>query len=150
MERRFALSGLLIIAIIGLALGYLALNRGNPQELTFEQLSSSPDRYRGKSIVIEGFYFHGWETIVLCEELDLSGLAKGHLVPGGEAIWVEGGIPQDVFEALHRQEMMGPEECFGKVRVRGRFEHGGEYGHLGGFDSQIIPSDVELLQWSPP
>jgi hypothetical protein len=149
MDRRYALSGILIIAISGLALGYLALNRGNHREVTFEQLSTNPDRYRGKSIVIEGFYFHGWETIVLCEELEPSGLAEGHLVPKGETIWVEGGIPQDVFEALHRQEMMGPEERFGKIRVQGRYEHGGEYGHLGGFTSQIVPAEVELLQWSP-
>ena len=64
-------------------------------------------------------------------------------------IWVEGGVPQDVYEALRTQEMMGPEEHFGKVRVRGRYEQGGEYGHLGGFSSQIVPTEVELLQWSP-
>lgn len=149
MDRKYALSGILLIAITGLALGYLALYKGKPREVTFEQLSASPDRYRDKNIVIEGFYFHGWETIVLCEELEHSGLAEGHLVPRGETIWVEGGIPRDVFEALHRQEMMGPEERFGKIRVQGRYEHGGEYGHLGGFSSQIIPSEVEMLQWSP-
>ena len=149
MDRKYALSGILLIAISGLALGYLAPYKGKPQEVTFEQLSASPDRYRGKSIVIEGFYFQGWETIVLCEELGPSGFAEGHLVPKGEAIWVEGGIPRDVFEALHRQEMMGPEERFGKIRVQGRYEHGGEYGHLGGSSSQIIPSEVEMLQWSP-
>jgi hypothetical protein len=149
MGRKYALFGMLLIALTGLALGYLALNRGRPQEVTIEQLSASPDRYRGKSIVIEGFYFQGFETIVMCEELELSGLAEGHLVPIGEAIWVEGGIPEDVFEALYLQEMMGPEERFGKVRVRGKYEYGGEYGHLGGFNSQIIPSEVELLQWSP-
>ncbi|UCD44163.1 MAG: hypothetical protein JSV27_08480 [Candidatus Bathyarchaeota archaeon] len=149
MNRKYALSGILLIAISVLALGYLALNRGRPQEVTFDQLSANPDRYRGKSLVIEGFYFHGWETIVLCEGLEPSGLAEGHLVPKGETIWVEGGIPRDVFEALHRQEMMGPEERFGKIRVKGRYEHGGEYGHLGGFSSQIVPSEVEMLQWSP-
>jgi len=28
------------------------------------------------------------------------------------------------------------------------FEHGEKYGHVGGFDSQIVPSEVELLAWS--
>ena len=149
MDRKYALSGMLLITMTGLVLGYLALDMGRSQGVTFDQLSASPDRYRGKIIVIEGFYFQGWETIVLCEELEHSGPAEGHLVPKGDMIWVEGGIPEEVFEALYLQEMMGPEERFGKVRVQGRYEHGGEYGHLGGFNSQIIPSEVEMLQWSP-
>jgi len=149
MDRKILFSGILLVAIAGLALGYLALQKGRPREITFEQLSASPALYRGRSIVIEGFYFQGWEVIVLCERLEPSGYAEGHLTPGGMMIWVEGGVPRDVYEALHTQEMMGPEERFGKVRVRGRYEQGGEYGHLGGFSSQIVPSEVELLQWSP-
>jgi len=112
-------------------------------------LFSSPDQYNGKNIVIDGFYFHGWEVIVLCEKLEYSGYAEKHLVPGGRMIWVEGGIPPDVYEMLHKQHMMGPQERFGKTRVKGKFEYGGKYGHLGGFSSQIIPSEVELLHWSP-
>jgi hypothetical protein len=149
MDRKILFSGILLVAIAGLTLGYLALQKGRPQEITFEQLSASPARYRGRSIVIEGFYFQGWEVIVLCERLEPSGYAEGHLAPGGMMIWVEGGVPRDVYEALYTQDMMGPEERFGKIRVSGRYEQGGEYGHLGGFSSQIIPSEVELLQWSP-
>ena len=44
---------------------------------------------------------------------------------------------------------MGPTERYGKVRIEGEFEHGEGYGHLGSFDSQITPSEVELLEWSP-
>jgi hypothetical protein len=149
MDRKILFSGILLVAIASLALGYLALQKGKPREVTFEQLSASPNRYRGRNIVIEGFYFQGWEVIVLCERLEQSGYAEGHLAPGGLTIWVEGGVPQDVYESLHSQAMMGPEERFGKVRVQGRDEQSGEYGHLGGFSSQIVPSEVELLQWSP-
>ena len=46
--------------------------------------------------------------------------------------------------------MMGPLERYAKVRITGKFEHGEKYGHVGGFDSQIIPLDVELVPWSPP
>ena len=149
MDRKILFSGILLMAIVGLALGYLALQKGKPLEVTFEQLSANPARYQGRSIVIEGFYFQGWEVIVLCERLEPSGYAEGHLAPEGTMIWVEGGVPKDVYEALHTQEMMGPEERFGKVRVHGRYEQGSEYGHLGGFSSQIVPTEVELLQWSP-
>jgi len=149
MDRKILFSGILLVAIAGLALGYLALQKGRPQEITFEQLSANPALYRGRNIVIEGFYFQGWEVIVLCKKLEPSGYAEGHLAPEGTMIWVEGGVPKDVYEALHTQEMMGPEERFGKVRVHGRYEQGSEYGHLGGFSSQIVPTEVELLQWSP-
>ena len=144
MDRKILFSGILLMAIVGLALGYLALQKGKPLEVTFEQLSANPARYRDGSIVIEGFYFQGWEVIVLCKKLEPSGYAEGHLAPRGTMIWVERGVPKDVYARA-----MSPEERFGKVRVRGRYEQGGEYGHLGGFSSQIVPTEVELLQWSP-
>ncbi len=146
MNRRYMLFG---IILLGMALGYQALFGGRAQEVTFKQLSSRPGEYSGEQIVIEGFIFHGWEVIVLCERLDPSGYAEGHLTPGGSMIWVEGEIPQGVYEALYSQDMMGPEERFGKIKVLGRYEYGGEYGHLGGYSSQIVPSEVEKLQWSP-
>jgi hypothetical protein len=46
--------------------------------------------------------------------------------------------------------MMGPLERYGKVRATGKFQYGGKYGHLGGYDSQIAPSKIELLGWTPP
>ena len=59
-------------------------------------------------------------------------------------------IPREVYDALYQQQMMGPTERYGKVRLKGQFEYGAKYGHLGGYSSQIIPSEVELLKWSPP
>ncbi len=146
MNRRYILFG---IILLGMALGYQALFGGRAQEVTFEQLSSRPGEYSGEQIVVEGFIFHGWEVIVLCERLEPSGYAEGHLTPGGAVIWVEGEIPPDFYEALYSQDMMGPEERFGKLRILGRYEYGGEYGHLGGYSSQIIPAEVDILQWSP-
>ena len=64
-------------------------------------------------------------------------------------IWVEGGTPKDVYDMLYVQQMMGPEERFGRIRIQGVYEYGGKYGHLGGFISQIIPHKVDLLKWSP-
>jgi len=118
-------------------------------EVTFEQLFSSPEQFHGKDIILEGFYFHGFEVIVLAESLEYSGYAEGHLVPRGRMLWIEGSIPLEIYNQLYQQQMMGPDERYGKIKVKGKFEYGGQYGHLGGYNSQITPSQVEILPWSP-
>ncbi|MFC2006617.1 hypothetical protein ACFLUQ_00395 [Chloroflexota bacterium] len=120
------------------------------QEVTFEQLFADPTEYSGKFITIEGVYFHGFEIIVLSEDLAFSEFAYGHLVPEGRMIWIEGGIPEYIYKELYKQDMIGPEEHFGKVRVSGTFEYGKEYGHLGSYNSQITPSEVAIIPWSRP
>jgi len=120
------------------------------QEVTFKELLANPSEYDGKGITIVGFYFQGFEVSVIAENLEYSGYAEGHLVPKSEMVWIEGGIPREIFNSLYLQSMMGPEERYGKVRVTGTFEYGEKYGHLGGYNSQIIPSDVVLLEWSRP
>ncbi|MBI4304564.1 MAG: hypothetical protein HY665_09555 [Chloroflexi bacterium] len=119
------------------------------QEVAFEQLFANPGRFNGSRITIEGFYFHGFEVVVLAEKLEYSGYAPGHLVPKGRMVWIDGGIPKEVFDSLAQQQMMGPLERYGKLRVTGKFEYGGKYGHVGAYDSQIAPSEVVLLDWSP-
>ena len=119
--------------------------------VTFDELFSDPDQYNGNDTILTGFYFHGWETIVLSERMEYTGFAEGHLWPRGRMVWIENNlIPTEVYDQLYQQEMTGPLERYGKLRIRGRFEHGGRYGHLGGFTAQIVPSEVELLPWSPP
>jgi len=104
----------------------------------------------GKEVTIEGFFFLGFEIMVLSEELINSGYAEGHLIPGERMLWIEGGIPTSIHDELYEQQMMGPSERYGKVLVRGVFQHGGEYGHLGAYQYQISPSEIQLLSWSPP
>lgn len=149
MNKKLVFVLVSLVVILGLAFGYNALEKRNVREITFEELFDNPNHYNDRTIVIEGFFFHGWETIVLSEKLEPSGLAEGHLVPQGSMMWVEGGIPQDILDTLYSQQMMGPEERYGKIRIKGQFEHGGTYGHLGSHDSQIKPTEIELLQWSP-
>ncbi len=120
------------------------------QEVTFQQLMSDPNKYHGMDIVIEGFYYQGFETIILCKKLDYSGLAPGHLVPKGEKLWIEKGVPREIYDNAYQQQMLGPLERYGKVRVKGQFEYGREYGHLGQYEYQIIPIEMELLIWPPP
>jgi hypothetical protein len=124
-------------------------NPSRPREVTFDQLFANPGSYNSKEIVLQGYYFSGFEIQVIAEGLKSSGYAEGHLIPEGKMLWVNGGIPIDVYNQLRPQSMMGPLERYGKVRITGKFEYGGQYGHLGGYSSQITPTQVELIHWAP-
>jgi hypothetical protein len=149
MDKKLIIALASLVAIAGLAYGYIELQKRKPLETTLQDLLEDPRRYHGRTVVVEGFLFISWETIVLCKELELSGLAEGHLTPRGETIWVEGGVSQEILDGLSSQRMIGLEELYGKIRVKGRFEQGGSYGHLGGFDFQITPIEVEVLRKAP-
>ncbi len=142
---------LLLVAVLLTAITLSLPGCGSSvQGITFDQLFADQDKYNGKQVIIEGFYFHGWEVIILCERLEYSGHAEGQLAPNGRWLWIEGGIPKEVYDKLYQQDMMGPQERYGKVRIKGKFEYGAQYGHLGGYSSQIVPSEVELIPWSIP
>ncbi len=150
LNRRYLLSLMATVYIFGVGvLGCQGVGEEQTNEVTFEQLFVSPEHYHGKQITLEGFYFQGFEIVVLSERLVPSGYAEGHLVPKGRMLWIEGGLPLEIYDRLYEQDIMGPEERYGKLSVTGRFEYGGQYGHLGGYDAQITPSRVELLPWSP-
>ena len=124
---------------------------GEARDVTFSELFSNPDQYKGGDIRLEGFYFDGFETTVLSERLEYTGQAEGHLWPRGQMVWIEGNlIPPQIYSQLYEQQMIGPTERYGKLRIKGRFDYGARYGHVGGFAAQIVPSEVQLLQWSPP
>jgi len=149
---------LLLAALMLLAAALSACGRGGATEVTFEQLFADRAKYAGKMVTVEGFYYQGFEVNVLAEELSYSGVAPGHLIPGvvfqglrrGRMMWVEGGLPMEVYDKLTQQQMLGPTERYGKVRMTGEFVFGRTYGHVGAYDSAIRPSKVELLTWSPP
>ena len=146
--KRFAA---LILVCLLLTIGSIpGCNQSRAEEVTFDQLFSNPNGYSNRDVTIEGFFFQGFEIIALSERLELSGLAVGHLVPRGRMIWVSGGISKDVYDSLSQQQMMGPIERYGKVRMTGKFESGGKYGHVGGYDQQITPTETGILPWSPP
>ena len=145
MKARYAIIASAILS----ALLVSGCVRPSAPTVTFDQLFSDPARYNGKTITLEGFYFSGFEIIVLAEKLESSGYAEGHLIPEGKMLWVESGIPKEIYDQLYQQQMMGPTERYGKIRVTGKFQFGGKYGHLGAYESQITPSEVELLDWSP-
>lgn len=147
LPKFFVLTLIVLVSFAGLLAP--ACRMAPAGEITFDELFSSPERYSGKEVTLEGFYFHGFETIVFAEKLELSGYAAGHLVPKGRMLWVEGGIPLDIYSRLNTQSMMGPEERYGRVRITGVFSYGGQCGHLGGFNAQITPKEIVLLDWAP-
>jgi hypothetical protein len=114
----------------------------NFQEFNFDQWFSDPEIYNGQEISIKGYYFSGFEIIVLSEKLSYSGQVEGHLIPSGRMLWIEGGISKEIYDNLNQQEMMGPTERYGKISIKGTFEYGGQYGQLGQYNYQIIPSEV--------
>ena len=151
MSRNVIYSIILFIGLIVLGVsGCADEDSSKGYSITFERLFSNPGQYNERTITIEGFVFLGFETMVLSEELRQSGYAEGHLIPGDRVIWIEGGIPTDIYNNLHEQSMMGPDERFGKVLVTGTFQYGGQYGHLGGYKYQITSLQIQLLAWSPP
>ncbi len=144
---------LFIVALLSLLFAnanVMSCTHSGATEVTFDQLFNNPIKYSNNEITIEGFYFHGFETLVLSERLELSGFTSGHLVPRGRMIWVEGGILKEVEDKLNQQKQMGPVKLYGKVRMTGKFQYGEKYGHLGSFDEQIAPRETTILPWSPP
>ena len=151
MSRHVLFHIVVFMSLIALlALGCANGDSGKSAEVTFEQLSSNPNQYSGKHIAIEGFVFFGFETMVLTEELKHSGYAEGHLTTSGRMLWFEGGMPTDIYDKLYEQNMIGPSERYGKILVKGTFQYSGKYGHLGAFEYQITPLEIQLLAWSPP
>ncbi len=145
-----SLIAVLLLTLAGSVIGCSDQQAVAVQEVTFEQLFISPEQYSGRNVEIEGYFYQGWETIVLSERLELSGYAEGHFVPKGRMIWMSGGISKEVHDKLNQQQQMGPLERFGRVKITGKFEYGEKYGHLGGYDQQITPIETIILPWSPP
>ncbi len=145
------LKSLLIVALVALMVGGAGLwgCATASQEVSLDQLFAEPESYDGKDVILEGFFFSGFEVNVLAEGLEYSGLAEGHITPTGGMIWIEGALAEVVLDSLYQQSAMGPTETFGNIRIEGRFEYGEAYGHLGGYDYQITPAETEALPWSP-
>jgi hypothetical protein len=116
----------------------------------FTLLTTHPADYNGKEVTLDAFIFTGFE---------ISALAGGLSHPGGSTrwtpvqplIWLAGSIPQSVLDALHTQTdtPSGYAEHFGKIRVTGKFEYGGKYGHLDAYKFRLTASTSSILAWNP-
>lgn len=126
----------LLISYISIVLLLTAcrLPGDSPKDVNFSELISNPSEYNGTNICTDGFYLSGFEA---------SSLGAGIYELGGSvyltepAIWVEGIEINDLGEC---QISQGYSFC--QTKVCGHFEYGRQYGHLGGYEYQIISSKV--------
>lgn len=155
MKRgRFFIIFVVILIIFSIVLLGVISNRSNtsgPVKVTFKQLVDKRvnSQYNDQNVLLSSYIFLGFETSVLCEKLIPSGYREGHYIPAGNLIWIEGGVPSDIKEGLYKQKQSGYLEYCGYIRITGSFKTGGQYGYLGGYEYQIIPSKVKLLSWQP-
>ncbi len=142
------ISGLAALLLLG---GLISACAGK-QEVNFSQLVSRPDQYNGQVVTVECFYFDAFEMMALCGSLGPSTIMPGNLAPQGELVWLEGGLPKAIHDKLYTQTVnlsSGYPEHYGKIRITGRFQSGGQFGHLGGYKYQLTIAEVSLLDWSP-
>ncbi|MDD4860284.1 MAG: hypothetical protein PHR56_08830, partial [Dehalococcoidales bacterium] len=120
--------------------------------VTFSQLISQANKYNGKIVTLEAFYFSGFEISALSESVGPASSGPWRIVPTGTLIWVEGGIPKEVYDKLYGQTATpsGYTERIGKLKITGKFETGRKYGHLDSYDYKITITGAELLEWTPP
>ncbi len=144
MKKNLVIFCLFILVIVPFFTGCDSAGQ-SPAVVEFSQLMASPSKYNGKNVTVDCYVFLGFEVMALCGGLKPSGYAPGHMIPDGKLVWVEGSIPDDVYNRLQQQQSMGPDERFGRMRVTGKFRSGGHYGHLGGYEYEMIPVEMEIL-----
>lgn len=140
---------ILALALLGLVIS----GCGNAtQSVTFSHLISEADKYNGKVVTFEAFYFAGFEISALTESVGPSTSGEWRIVPNGTLIWEESGITEELFNKLYTQTQTpsGYPERIGKIKVTGKFETGGKYGHMDAYRYQIAITSAELLEWTPP
>lgn len=146
-----------IISLLVLVLSMASLilsgcGGGADQPVTFSQLISQADRYNGKTVTLEAFYFSGFEISALSESVGPAGFEPWRIVPTGTLIWATGNVSPELFDQLYAQTFTpsGYTERLGKLKITGKFETGSRYGHLDAYQYRITITDAELLEWTPP
>jgi hypothetical protein len=147
-KYKYLWSFILVLSLLSVVLSGCG---GQVEFVDFSQLISEPDQYKEQTIILDAFYFSGFEISALSESLEPSGSSNGNLVPVGTLIWVAGGLSQALYDKLYTQTetLSGYAERFGKMRIAGKFESGGKYGHLNGYNYQITITSAIPLEGTP-
>lgn len=148
--RKYLIAFILVLSLMSSVL--TGCSNSADRTVTFEQLISQADKYNGQSVTLEAFYFGGFEISALSGAVGPSTSGVWRIVPTGTLIWVEGGISEEVYKKLYQQTdtPSAYPERIGKLKVTGKFETGGQYGHLDAYQYQIAITSAEILEWSPP
>ena len=136
------------IFLIGATLTGCGSTAGN---LTFDQLVAGAQKYNGKTVTMDAYYFGGFEISALAGSLETTDSGGWRIIPQQPLIWVEGGISQEIIDRLFKQTttITGYTEYIGKLTVTGKFETG-KFGHLDAYQYQMTVTKAEVLAWSPP
>ena len=116
--------------------------------VTFAELTSNPAKYQGRIVIVEGYIFFGFEISALAGGL-VPASQPGNLRPSQPLIWVKSSLSTAIQSKLQRQQNTpsGYDEYYGYVRLEGRFEYGGPYGHLDAYQYQLTYTEVQVLPW---
>jgi hypothetical protein len=100
LERR---SILLLAAIVVVTL-VLAIsctsNSVSGKTIDINDLLTSPGKYNGRDITVEGYYFSGFEIVVISDTLQPSTFAQGNVIPGTPMVWLTGNFPDNFKDGL--------------------------------------------------
>ena len=131
--------------------------------LNVTELSEKPAEFNGKIVRVSGCFKAGQETVALlpCRTLDQKAIQ--------EAVWVEDLEAFEYFESIAPRDRKWRSTHEGHlsdadreqmrrlfstktrkpfpVILEGEFQVGQKYGHLGGFDRQIILYKVVAAEW---
>jgi hypothetical protein len=118
-----------------LLVGWILLHVGGgctASEITFEELVTHPDKYKGKEVCLEGYYIGQLEYSYLIKNKEEKYKGKPKVDPWKDTIWVEG---------LQREEI-GCSSDWGKpcevqVVICGEFQFGERYGIFNSFKYQL-------------
>jgi hypothetical protein len=118
----------------------------------FENLKTDPAQYNGQTVTFTGYWYDGFEIVVVAEYIEPQPYWPGNYQPAGIKIWVQGGLPDDVSTRLYLQlnNPTGYPAHFGKVEVTGVFEYGGNYGHMNAYKYLLHIQSARWIDWTPP
>ena len=128
-------------------------DNGANQNVTFSQLISQANRYNGKIVTLEAFFFYAILKIkTLADSVGRPSSDEGKVVPVGTLIGVRGDISQALQNQLYTQdgESSKRPEYFGKVKITGKFETGVKDGDADTYQYLITVTSAEVLEWMPP
>lgn len=75
---------LLLMPFLALGVSCGRTQSDGDKVLSLSSLLADPGKYSGKTVTVDGFYFHAFEVEAFAGEMDVSGAAGGRALPVGE------------------------------------------------------------------
>ncbi len=144
MGKKFSI----LFSVLTLAAIVSSLFTGcQPASVDFSKLTGNPSAYNGKTVTFEAYVFTGFEIQALSASL-VRRPGTIQWIPGQPLIWMTGNFPQSVYDQLYTQSdtPSGYTEHYGRVRVTGKFEYGGRYGHLDAYEYLLTVTDAVYIE----